>query len=108
MSSSAYGMLYLAGEFELAREQALKTIEIDDNFTPPCLWLGWTCQECGRPKEAEAALKTALAISRDSPLSRASLGRALAISRPRADARRIAHDLEELLMKRHAPDSHLS
>src|SRR5258708_301377 len=108
MNSSASGMLYLAGEFELAREQALKTIEIDDNFTPPCLWLGWACQECGRPKEAAAALKTALASSGDSPLSRASLGRTLAMSGRRAEARRIADELEELRRKRYVPAYYLA
>jgi TolB-like protein/Tfp pilus assembly protein PilF len=108
MNSSASAMLYLAREFELAREQALKTIEIDDNFAPPYLWLGWTCQECGRLKEAEAALETASAISGGSPLSRASLGRTLAISGRRAEARRIADDLEELRSKRYVPAYYLA
>lgn len=103
MNSSASAMLYFAREFELARDQALKSIEIEDNLAPPYLWLGLTCQESGRLKEAEAALKTASAISGGSPLSRASLARTLAISGQCAEARRIAGDLEKLRSKRYVP-----
>lgn len=94
MNSSTALILYLTHEFELAREQAEKTIEIEGNFTPPHLYLGWTHQEAGRLKEAVVEFERAIAVSGGSPLSRAALGHAFAKSGRRAEAQRIAAELE--------------
>ena len=96
MNSNASFMFYLAGQFELARDQALKTIEIDEHFAPPYLALGWAQEHMGRLSEALAALNKAVELSGGSPLSRGALGRALAISGDQAKARSIAMELTRL------------
>jgi TolB-like protein/Flp pilus assembly protein TadD len=108
MNSNAAFMLYFAHEFELARAQAQKAVEIEENFGPTHLALGWTYQETGPLKEAEAELEKVIALSGGSPLSLAALGRMLALSGRFPEAHRIAEELAKLRAKRYVSAYYLA
>jgi len=108
MNSNAAFMHYYAQQFQWAREQAEKTVEIEESFTPSHLCLGWVHEQAGRVDKAVGEFDRAIALSGGSPLSRAALGRMLAMSGRCTEAHDIADELEELRGKRYVSAYYLA
>lgn len=92
---------YMQRKYDLAIEQYRKTLELSPNFNRAYLHLGWCYEQKSMWREAVAALERAIAISPDDPRTIASLARVYAMSGKRAEALKLADDLENQSQKRY-------
>jgi eukaryotic-like serine/threonine-protein kinase len=88
--------LYYSGRLEEARTEALKLIEMDQNFGRGYYELGLVLEEEGKLEEAIAAFKTALKSLPDNNAALTALGHAQALAGKRADAEKVISRLQEL------------
>jgi serine/threonine-protein kinase len=72
-------VLYYARRFNEATEQLRETLELEPNFWPAHLFLGWIYEQQGHFTEAIAILRHSSALD-DNPRTKASLGVAYAFS----------------------------
>ena len=86
--------LYIAGRYDEAVEQIRQVINRDPSFARAHMNLGEVLQEQGKFDEAIAELNRSRSLSQD-PLADMALGHALAVAGRRAEATKIAVDLEE-------------
>jgi TolB-like protein/DNA-binding winged helix-turn-helix (wHTH) protein/Tfp pilus assembly protein PilF len=94
MNFSLGWRLYLAREYGQAIEQLRNTIEMDPSFGVAHLILGQAYEQQHAYPQAIAELEKAVALSNDSPLMVAGLGRAYGIAGQRAKAEAILAQLE--------------
>lgn len=94
IASAALGWVHFQrGNYDAAAEQAQRTIDLNANFQQAWLWGGLAHEAAGRYGEALRMLKHAAALSDESPIVMAALGRSYARSGDTASARRIAEGL---------------
>jgi TolB-like protein/Tfp pilus assembly protein PilF len=93
---------YMGRRYERAREQALKTVEMEPAFLPAHHVLGLACEQLGRREEAIAAFEHALAGSRH-PATLAALGHALATANRRSEAADLLKEIEALSSTSYVP-----
>jgi eukaryotic-like serine/threonine-protein kinase len=86
--------LYIAGRYDEAAMQIKQVIERDPGFSRAYLNLGEIQQEQGKYSEAIASIQKAGELSGD-PITKMALGHVYADSGQKAEARRIAVELEE-------------
>jgi tetratricopeptide (TPR) repeat protein len=86
--------LYISGRMDEAASQIRQVIARDPTFARAHLNLGEILEEQGRHEEAIASIQRARELSKD-PLAEMALGHALASAGRRADAEKVATDLEE-------------
>jgi TolB-like protein/Tfp pilus assembly protein PilF len=86
--------LYVAGRHDEAEAQVRMVIERDATFARAYLTLGEILEEKGRYDEAIQALQNIRQLSQD-PIADMALGHVFAVSGRRAEAQRMASDLEE-------------
>ena len=96
MSISATTALafYFVRQFDVALEQALKTIDLDSSFYPGHFVCGCAYEQMGRWEEALREFQAAVELSHRLPRFLAALGHGWAMSGNPAEARKI---IEELL-----------
>jgi len=87
--------LYFAGRRDQAVEQCFKTLELDPNFGVAHWRLGLALVQADRFEEAIAELNKAGALSGGSPLMKAALGYAYAVSGRRGEAMKILTELQK-------------
>ena len=85
--------LYMQRNYDRAIEQAKRTLDLQPNFGPPYIQLGWSYEQKTMWPEAVAALERAHAISMEDPRTIASLARAYAMSGRRAEALKLLDGL---------------
>lgn len=96
IASAALGWVrYYAGRHDEALEQLRLTLALDEDFDLAYLWSGWSLEELGRYDEAIAMLEEAVARSKGSGISMASLARVQALRGNRAEAERLLAELLE-------------
>jgi TolB-like protein/Flp pilus assembly protein TadD len=88
--------LHFAGQYGLAREQHLRTLEMDGDFAEARLNLGLVCAQLSMFTEAVAELERAMAVAGRRPLMLAVLGYVQALAGERVQARRHLAELERL------------
>ena len=87
--------LYYEGEYDRARQRIEQVIELDPDFMLAYYWGGWILAELGRYPEAIEFLRTAVARSEGSTITRAALARALILGGNLEEAMQILSDLSE-------------
>jgi TolB-like protein/Flp pilus assembly protein TadD len=92
---------YYMQDFDAALEQCDRTVELNPHFSPGYWILGLVQEQRGDFDESAAAFQRAIELAPGSPLMRAALGRTLALSGKRDDARRILRDMETLADSRY-------
>jgi len=92
---------YYRQDFDGALEQCDRTVELNPHFSPGYWILGLVQEQRGDFDESAAAFQRALELAPGSPLMRAALGRTLALSGKRDEARRIIGELEALAETRY-------
>lgn len=92
---------YLAHNYSSAIEQNRSSVDLDSNFAAAHLLLGEDYVQAGLHNEGVSELKTAVALSGDSPLYTAQLAVGLATAGRKAEALRIAHELETMSRDRY-------
>ena len=88
--------LYYAGRLEEARGEALKLLEMDQNFARAHYELGLILEEEGKLDEAIAHFRHGLKYSPDNVTALTALGHALARAGKRAEAEKIISRLQDL------------
>ncbi|MGH9397597.1 MAG: winged helix-turn-helix domain-containing protein [Terriglobia bacterium] len=88
-------VLYMAHEYERAIEQALKTIEIEPQFSPAHHVLGLANEQMGNQEDAVRSCKKAHDGSGGNPISLAALGHAYAAAGHKPEARGILNELRD-------------
>ena len=92
---------YFAGQYDKAIEQYRNTLEMDPDFVPGRWVLGQAYEQKGMLREAIAELESAVNLSGGSPVFRASLAHAYAVSGRRTQALKLVDDLNELRKQRY-------
>ena len=92
---------YFAGEYDKAIEKYRNTLEMDPEFVPGRWVLGQAYEQKGMLREAVAELERAVNLSGGSPVFRASLARAYAVSGRKTQALKLVDDLNELRKQRY-------
>ncbi len=92
---------YLAGEYDLAAEQSLKTLEMEPNFTAAQYMLGLAYEQLNRYEEAIFSLETARRGSGNNPASLAALGHAYARVGKKPEAQQALEELREMSARRY-------
>lgn len=92
---------YLARQYDLAIEQSRNTVAMDPNFATAHLVLGESYVRAGAHKQALAELQLAAKLSGGSPLYMAQVAVAQAVAGRKADALRIAAELEKISRDRY-------
>jgi TolB-like protein/DNA-binding winged helix-turn-helix (wHTH) protein/Flp pilus assembly protein TadD len=88
------GWLYFfERNYDLAKEQLKRTLEMDQNFIAAHVKLGWVYEQEGKYEEAIAQFKNALALSGDDDETIGLFGTCYALSGRRAEAIKIANKL---------------
>ena len=85
---------YMAHNYSAAIEQNRNSVELDSNFAAAHLLLGEDYVQAGLHSEGISELKRAASLSGGSPLYTAQVAVALAVAGRKAEALRIAHELE--------------
>jgi serine/threonine protein kinase/tetratricopeptide (TPR) repeat protein len=93
--------LYIAGRYDEAAAQIRQVIDRDPTFARAYLNLGEILQEQGKNDEAIAAIQKARDLSKD-PLIEMGLGHAYATAGRRAEAIKLAAELEEKVRQKQA------
>lgn len=88
-------MLYIAREYDQAIDQCLKTLEMNPDFHPAHLYMGYAYLQKGMYDEAIMAFQEAVRSSGGTALSKARLGQAYANAGKKRKAFRILDELEE-------------
>jgi TolB-like protein/Tfp pilus assembly protein PilF len=88
--------LYYAGRYDEAIDQCRRTIEMDPNFVVAHWHLGLAYEQKQAFDAAIEEFQTATALSGGSPLMRAALGHAYAMSQKTYEANKILDELNEL------------
>lgn len=83
------------GHYQAAIDGAGKALMMTPTMMWPRIILGWGKQQAGHPDEAVAALRQAVADSKQRPFARAALAHALAVDGQRAEALRMVRELEQ-------------
>jgi len=83
----------MAREFARAREESLKTLDLEPDFPAAHYGLGLACEQLGRFKEAVASLERARDASEANTATLAALGHAYGSQGRRREAERILEDL---------------
>jgi TolB-like protein/tetratricopeptide (TPR) repeat protein len=96
-------ILYMAREYDRAMEQALKTLEIEPQFSPAHHVLGLAGEQLGRKEETIRSLQQAHDGSGGNPISLAALGHAHAAAGRKAQARKILNELREQAKRGYVP-----
>lgn len=92
---AATGWVHLySGDHQAAIQQLEAAIERDPDFEPAYLWMGQAHEAIGDFDTAEELLRTAVALSGASAISRAALARTLGLSGRAPEARAILDQLE--------------
>lgn len=94
---------YMARDYERARQQSLKTLEIEPNFTPAQHTLGLACEQTGKHREGIAILKKACAASGGNPVALATLAHAYAAASNKKEASQALHGLMETARRAYVP-----
>jgi TolB-like protein/Flp pilus assembly protein TadD len=94
---------YMARDYERARQQSLKTLEIEPGFTPAQHTMGIALEQTGSHREAIACLKKACVASGGNPVALAALAHAYASAGKRLDARRALGQLLETARRAYVP-----
>ncbi len=94
---------YMARDYERARQQSEKTLEIEPGFTPAQHTLGIALEQMGQHEQAIAALKIARRASGGNPVTVATLAHAYATAGKAADARKALRELMETAQRAHVP-----
>lgn len=94
---------YMAREYERARQQAVKTLEMEPGFTAAQHALGIALEQMGKHEEAVAVLQKACAASGGNPVSLATLAHAYVSAGKRADARKALRELMEIARLAYVP-----
>ena len=92
---------YMAHNYSAAIEQNRNSVELDSNFAAAHLLLGEDYVQAGLHSEGVSELKRAASLSGGSPLYTAQVAVALAVAGRKAEALRIAHELETASRKRY-------
>jgi tetratricopeptide (TPR) repeat protein len=96
---------YYRQDLGAALDQCDHNIELNPHF-PPAYWiLGLVQEQRGDFDESAAAFQRAIQLSPQSPRMHAALGRTLALSGKREEARRILAELRELAERRYVSPS---
>ncbi|HEU5023048.1 MAG TPA: tetratricopeptide repeat protein [Bryobacteraceae bacterium] len=96
---------YYRRDLGAALDQCDHNIELNPHF-PPAYWiLGLVQEQRGDFDESAAAFQRAIQLSPQSPRMHAALGRTLALSGKREEARRILSELHQLAAKRYVSPS---
>jgi tetratricopeptide (TPR) repeat protein len=66
-------VLYLSGRLDEALEQCRATVEMDENFWLPNLFLGWALHQKGEATAAAEAFESAIVLSQGDPSAQAAL-----------------------------------
>jgi TolB-like protein/Tfp pilus assembly protein PilF len=101
MNSSGALIYLLARQHDQALECVHKTLELDQHFAPPYLWLGLALGEKGRHPEALEALRRAVPLSGNGPRYLAGLGHRCAVAGEAEQARALLSALEKLSKQRY-------
>jgi TolB-like protein/Tfp pilus assembly protein PilF len=86
---------YLARQYDRAREECLKTIDLEPNFGNAHACLGMVYGQKELFEEAITEFKISIKLAADAPLMHAALGYAYAISGKSDEARRVINELVE-------------
>ena len=92
---------YMAHNYSAAIEQNRNSVELDSNFAAAHLLLGEDYVQAGLHSEGISELKRAASLSGGSPLYTAQVAVALAVAGRKAEALRIAHELETASRQRY-------
>jgi TolB-like protein/tRNA A-37 threonylcarbamoyl transferase component Bud32 len=87
---------YYAREYDQAIEQFQKTLELDQNFPPPHLFLTAAYEQKGMYGEAIAEHKNSILLTAGMELSQAGLGHIYAVSGKKSEALAVVHELKQL------------
>jgi eukaryotic-like serine/threonine-protein kinase len=99
INSLVGAVLYYARRYEEARDQLLRTIELDPNFGTAYSYLGMVYEALGNHDEAIAQLERAKTLM-DLPMVVANLAHAYAVSGRESEARGLLAELEGAVTKR--------
>jgi len=99
--------LYYAGRYEEAMEQLRETLELDPNFWPSHLFLGWVYEQQGHLPEAIAILQRASGLD-DNPRIKAFLGAAYACAGDEMQAEKILVSLKESSTRRYVSADYIA
>lgn len=94
---------YMARDYERARQQSEKTLEMEPGFTPAQHTLGLALEQTGRHEEAVAALKKAHAASGGNPVALATLAHAYVEAGKRTEARKALRELMVMARRAYVP-----
>jgi tetratricopeptide (TPR) repeat protein len=87
---------YMARDFDNALKQSERVVRMEPSFHWGHFFGGWALERLGRGAECVVALKEAVRCSSDSPVMLAGLGHAFAVLQDRAEALRVADELQRL------------
>ncbi len=93
---------YMSRRYDLAREQALKTLDLEPSFASAVHVLGLACEQMGRTDEAISTFQRALAVSKN-PAALAALGHALGRANHVSEAAEILRGIDTLSATGYVP-----
>jgi TolB-like protein/tetratricopeptide (TPR) repeat protein len=108
VNATAARVLYHAGRFDAAAEQARKTVHMEENFFLGHSFLALASKQKGDLALAVEELKAAGRLSENNPATMAELGHTYAVSGDRKNAEKILRDLLRLRKKRHVSSYNLA
>src|SRR5207247_3811437 len=91
---------YEEREYDQAKQQFAKTLEMDPNYVPAILDLGTVYLRIGDSQKALAQFSKAKKLSAENSLTLSAIAQAYALSGQPAVARRVLHRLEQLSTSR--------
>jgi serine/threonine-protein kinase len=91
--SSVGFALYYARRYDDAREHLAETLDMDSNYLPTLVVLGWVCEQKAMFAEAISIFQKAIAGSSGSPAHLGCLAHTYALAGETAEARRLLTDL---------------
>ncbi|MBA3913407.1 MAG: protein kinase [Acidobacteriales bacterium] len=108
INSVLAAMYCFSRQYDMAEEQAQKTLKLENNFWVARLFSGMALVQMGEFKRALNALQDTANVSQSSSLFFATLGHTYALAGREADARRAFTKLVELSKKQYVPPLHLA
>jgi TolB-like protein/Tfp pilus assembly protein PilF len=100
--------LHLSGQFEAAIEHCEMTIEMDEDFWLPHLFLGWAAEQEGRVGQALHSFETSVLLSHGDPATLASIAHLRASVGATKDAEGLRDRMLALAESRYVPAAEIA
>jgi tetratricopeptide (TPR) repeat protein len=101
--SSVGFALYYARRYDEAIQHLAETLEMDANYLPARVFLGWIYEQKGMFAEAITEFEKAIALSSGAPLHLACLAHAYAVSGKTTEARNLVEELSKQSQQKYVP-----